>query len=212
MMTLAWWGMAVMTPAFLAGRSLRKGKEALASGDFSSAYQMLRRASRSGQPDIQQLAVTLMAESALHAGRPNDALLALDDLTAEIDDRSPHLRRMLLLRGIACCAIGQVKAARRALEPLTLRRDATPEDHLAYAQSCLLDGDTPGAQRSLAAINHGDLAGPLLARCKLIAAAIYWRDGKFDRAIRALPDPADCSPADSVVIAKLKAACVGQVG
>lgn len=208
MMTLAWWGMAVMTPAFLAGRSLRKGRQALATGDYSSAYQILRRASRSGHPDIQQMAVTLMAESALYAGWPHDALLSLDDMTAEIDDSSPHLRRMLLLRGVACCAVGQIKAARRALEPLTLRRDASPEEHLALAQACLLDGDTPGAQRSLAAVDQVDLSGQLLARCKLIAAAIYWRDGKYDRALRSLPDPADCSPADSVIISKLKEACM----
>jgi tetratricopeptide (TPR) repeat protein len=200
--------MAVMTPAFLAGRSLRKGRQALASGDYRSAYQILRRASRCGHPDIQQMAVTLMAESALYAGRPHDALLSLDDMTAEIDEGSPHLRRMLLLRGVACCAVGQFKAARRALEPLTLRRDAAPEEHLALAQACLLDDDTPGARRSLAAVDQRDLCGPLLARCRLIAAAIYWRDGKRDRALRLLPDPADCSPAESVIIAKLKEECI----
>lgn len=204
MMTLAWWGMTVMTPAFMAGRWLRKGKEALAAGDFAGAYDSLRRASRSGQPDIQQLAVSLMAESALYAGRPHDALLALDDLAAEVDDNSPHLRRMLLLRGVACCAVGQSKAARRALEPLTLRTDATPEDHLAFAQACLLEGDTQGAQRALSAINQHDLAGPLLARCKLIAAAIFWRDGKRDLALRALPSEDDCTIADRAIVARLK--------
>jgi hypothetical protein len=193
-----WLSAAVVGPAVLAKRALKQGQIALARKNYAVARAYLEKAARH-QP-LREEAICLLAEASLYAGKPTEALYALNSLLLEQDQlfgrpRSPRVR---LLRGIAGCMLGRPAAARRELAGIP-RAEASIDDLLAAAQACVQYTDAAGAQQLLEALNSEPIEGPLAARVKLCQAALYYRLGAWEKSLESLPSPSDCSPPDAAV-------------
>lgn len=204
--TLTWLGSAVFAPGFRGQRALRRGQTALQRRNYADARKHLEKAA--SFPPLREEALCLLAEAALHAHRPSDALHALNTLLLDHDalgsgsrPRSPRVR---LLRGIAGCMVGRPAAARRELAAIP-RESATLDDLLAAAQACVMSGDEPGALRLLEALDQVPLAPPLLGRVKLCRAALHYRMGDHPATLAALPPDEDCGPADATVARRIRA-------
>lgn len=200
--TLTWWGAAVAAPAMLAARALRLGRRALGDHDFPRAEQWLERAAQ--RADLKQVALCLMAESALRARRAGDALLALEDLRDEGDGDVTQSRRARLLRGVACCVLRQGPGAQRVLAKLADRTDASPEELLAMAQASLVADDLTATRVYLGMIREEQLGGAVQARFRLCLAILFLKEGLLHRAAITLPDAEACSPADRPVVTLLR--------
>jgi tetratricopeptide (TPR) repeat protein len=192
-----------MAPAAMARRAMRQGHAALARKNFVAARPHLERAAR--YEPLREEAICLMAEASLYAGKAADALYALNTLLMEQDEfgkpRSPRVR---LLRGIAGCVLGRSGAARRELAVIP-KSQASVDELLAAAQACILSEDFPGAQTLLDTLEGHQLgAGAVAARVQLCRAAIYYRTGRVEKAVAALPDAHDCSPPDAALCRQIR--------
>ncbi|MGN6367578.1 MAG: hypothetical protein ACTHN5_04890 [Phycisphaerae bacterium] len=202
-LTLTWLSTAVMAPAAIARRAMKQGHAALARKNFIAARPHLERAAR--YEPLREEAICLMAEASLYAGKAADALYALNTLLMEQDQygkpRSPRVR---LLRGIAGCILGRATAARRELAAIP-KTQASVDELLAAAQACILSEDYPGAQQLLDSLDAHQLgAGAVAARVQLCRAAIYYRTGRYSKALDALPAPHDCSPPDASLCRQIR--------
>lgn len=199
-MMFAWWGAAIAAPAVLAARALRRGKWAMKMREFGRAQRHFERAAQ--RDDLREEAVCLMAEAALHEGRPQDAIMALDDLMHTADGVAS--RRAVFLRGVACCGLRQGISAHRTLAELADRDDASSEETLAMVHACIQAEDFTAARVLLNAMPEETVGGPLNARLQLCRAAMAWHDEKWSDVLRLLPDPDACSDADRRVVKTLR--------
>ena len=205
-----WLSAAVVGPAVMAKRSFRQGQAAFERKNYAAAKYHLEKAARH-QP-LREEAICLLAEASLYAGKPTEALYALNSLLLEQDQlfgrpRSPRVR---LLRGIAGCMLGRPAAARRELAGIP-RAEASIDDLLAAAQACVQYSDAGGAQQLFEALATEPLDGPLLARVKLCQSALYYRLGAWEKSLQYLPDENDCSPPDAAVCQRVRAELLEKV-
>ncbi len=200
--TLTWLGTAVLAPAMMGKRALRRGQAALRRRNYADARKHLERAA--AYEPLREEAVCLMAEASLYAHKPSDALFALNTLLLEQDQGKSRSPRVRLLRGIAGCMVGRPAAARRELAGIP-KEAANVDDLLAAAQACVMSGDESGAALLLDTLAAEAVGGALAARVRLCRAAVHYRAGNYGKALRALPPESDCSPPDAVTCKRIRA-------
>jgi hypothetical protein len=204
-MTLMWLGAAVGSKQ-MARRAMKRGLGAMGRQDFVAAHRHLKRAAR--HDALRREAMDLSAEAAICAGRPADALHAINTFlldngqTAEMamEMRSTRVR---LLRGIAGCMLGRAVAARRELAAIP-REEATADELLAAAQACVMAGDAAGARQLCGELEGGGIAGAIGGRVRLCRSAIFFQAGRWAEALAALPREEQCTPADGIVCRRIR--------